>query len=211
VARNSEKTKAAILDAVGSILAREGFGGIGINAVAREAGVDKVLIYRYFGGLPQLLDAFAQKGDYWPSIGQILGKKITEMGDAGLGEVSSGILKGYLRELRKRVTTQEIMRWELVQKNELTDKLAAVREAQGMEILGLLPIDAKTAQDIDLPAIAALLHAGLVYLLLRSKTADVYMGVDLKSKAGWSRIERVLEDLIRSHMKHIEQHRDDAL
>jgi AcrR family transcriptional regulator len=209
LARNSEKTKAAIINAVGSILAREGFGGIGINAVAREAGVDKVLIYRYFGGLPQLLDAFARKGDYWPTIGQILGKKLTEIGRTDLSEMSSIILKGYLRELRKRVTTQEIMRWELVQRNELTDKLAAVREAQGMEILGLLPAGPETSRKIDLPAIAALLHAGLMYLVLRSKTADVYMGVDLKSDKGWSRIEGAVEAIVKAYFRNDRQGETD--
>lgn len=196
MSRNSDKTKAVILDAVGSLLAREGFGGIGINAVAREAGVDKVLIYRYFGGLPQLLDAFAQKGGYWPSIGEILGKDLREIGRADLGELSSIILKGYVRELRRRVTTQEIMRWELVNRNELTDRLAGMRESQGMEILGLLPTDPETARRVDLPATAALLHAGLMYLLLRSKTADRYMGVDLKSDKGWRRIEKSLDAII---------------
>ena len=47
-------TRRRLISAVGSLLAREGFKGIGVNAVAREAGVDKKLIYRYFDGLPGL-------------------------------------------------------------------------------------------------------------------------------------------------------------
>ena len=50
-ARDREATKARILGAVGVVLARDGFGAVGVNAIAKEAGVDKVLIYRYFGGL----------------------------------------------------------------------------------------------------------------------------------------------------------------
>jgi hypothetical protein len=41
--------------------------------VAREAGVDKVLIYRYFGGVDELLGAFGQSGDFWPSVAQVIG------------------------------------------------------------------------------------------------------------------------------------------
>jgi len=196
--RDRQITRKKILDAVGTLLARKGFQGIGINAVAREAGVDKVLIYRYFGGLPQLLRAFAQHGEFWPTIGQILGRKLPEIGRMSTAEVSILILQGYLRELKKRVTTQEILRWELVQRNELTEELAAAREVQGMEILDLLPQDPEQLENRDLGAAAALLHAGLMYLVLRSKTADVYMGVDLRSEEGWARVENVIETLVES-------------
>ena len=56
--KNKEATKHRLITAVGTLLAREGFGALGINAVADEAGVDKVLIYRYFGGMDELLSAF---------------------------------------------------------------------------------------------------------------------------------------------------------
>jgi AcrR family transcriptional regulator len=193
--RDSDATRKRILAAVGDLLARQGFQEIGINAVARKAGLDKVLIYRYFGGMPQLLRAFAQQGEFWPTIGQLLGRKLTEIGDMDVADLSVALLKGYLRELRKRVTTQEVLRWEVVQRNELTDELAAVREAQGLEILDLLPAADGAAGDRDLAAVGALLHAGVMYLVLRSKTADAYMGVDLQTEEGWSRIERAIESL----------------
>ena len=193
--RDSDVTRKRILAAVGDLLAREGFQGIGINAVARKAGVDKVLIYRYFGGLPQLLRAFARQGELWPTIGQILGRKLTEIGEMEVRDLSVALMKGLLRELRKRVTTQEVLRWELVQRNELTDELAAVREAQGTEVLDLLPAAAGSTGDRDLGAMGALLHAGVMYLVLRSRTAGGFMGVDLQSDEGWSRIEGAIESL----------------
>ena len=64
--RDRESTRARLIAAVGTLLAREGFTGLGVNAVAREAGVDKVLIYRYFGGLPELIVAFGREGNFWP-------------------------------------------------------------------------------------------------------------------------------------------------
>jgi len=65
MARNRKATEQKILKAVGSLLARGGFRTFGINAVARQARVDKVLIYRYFGGMPDLLRAYAEAGTYW--------------------------------------------------------------------------------------------------------------------------------------------------
>ena len=56
--RDRAVTEERMLAAVGEVLARDGFHAVGINAIAREAGVDKVLIYRYFGGLGELLQAW---------------------------------------------------------------------------------------------------------------------------------------------------------
>jgi len=64
MARDRQATEKKILRAVGRILAEKGFQNFGINAVARQARVDKVLIYRYFGGMPELLRAYAEAGSY---------------------------------------------------------------------------------------------------------------------------------------------------
>ena len=71
MARDSAKTKERLLEAVDDVLARDGFGGLGVNTLAREAGVDKVLIYRYFGGLNGLLKAYAEAGDLWWTVEEI--------------------------------------------------------------------------------------------------------------------------------------------
>jgi len=70
--RNRDLTAAKIIEAVGLVLARDGFDKIGINAIAREAGVDKVLIYRYFEGLPKLLSAWAASGAFWPTVQELI-------------------------------------------------------------------------------------------------------------------------------------------
>lgn len=186
--RDSTATKERILQAVGTLLAERGFSGIGVNAIARAAGVDKVLLYRYFGSLPELLRAYGKQGSFWPTIREQLGD-MKEIATSPLARLALKVLVGHLRSLRQRPQTQEIMRWELQERNELTDELARTREQQGMEILELLPSATSAERKLDLPAIAALLHAGITYLVLRSKTADVYLGVDLQSEAGWKRIE----------------------
>lgn len=193
---DSEGTKRKILAAVGAVLAEAGFSAVGINAVAREAGVDKVLIYRYFGGLPELLRAYSSEGDFWPTIRELLGGDLLDIARTSLPSLAVAFLRGHLRALRSRPRTQEIMRWELQEANELTAELARAREQQGHEIMRLLPIPPRKAEAVDLAAMAAVLHAGLTYLVLRSKSADVYLGVDLRSDAGWKRIELALDRII---------------
>ncbi len=193
--RDSDETRKGILAALGRLLAEKGFNQVGINSVAREAGVDKVLIYRYFGGMAQLLRDFAVQGGFWPTISQLAGGQL--QGFRTLAEAGTAMLNGHLRELRARPLTQEIMRWELHERNELTDELARHREQQGIEIMALLPNDEKAAH-VDVAAAAAIIHAGITYLVLRQKTADVYLGVDLTSDEGWLRISKSVAHLMRA-------------
>jgi AcrR family transcriptional regulator len=63
--KNKEVTKRKLLDAVGSIIKTKGFGGLGVNKVAKAAGVSKILIYRYFGTYNQLIITYVREKDFW--------------------------------------------------------------------------------------------------------------------------------------------------
>ncbi len=195
--RNSEATQERILKSVGRLLARRGFLGFGVNAVAREAHVDKVLIYRYFGGLPQLLESFAGRGDFWPTAEEFAGAPPDVTSRWTAADWSIAALTGLLRGLRLRPTTQEVLRWELAVSNDLTEKLAEIRERRGIEMLRRVPLDPKLRHPADVPAVAALLSAGIIYLILRSKTAPAWLGVSLETEEGWARIERAIETIVR--------------
>jgi hypothetical protein len=88
-----------------------------------------VLIYRYFGGLPELLAAFARRSEFWPDEEELL-REVPPR--AGMPAIAAGTLKALLRGLRSRPMTQEVLRWELSASNDLTGKLAAVREEQSL-------------------------------------------------------------------------------
>ena len=190
--KDREQTRTRILEAVGRLLAQSGFRELGVNSIAREAGVDKVLIYRYFGGLTELLKAFADDGDFWPGLPEMAHEAGQHPADLTEAERAKFLLLAFGRALRKRPLTQEIMRWELLERNELTDALARHREKQAASLFEALdPTD-----ELDLQAIGSLLAAGQTYLILRSKTVDVYNGLQLNSEEDWARIERAASFLV---------------
>jgi AcrR family transcriptional regulator len=199
--RDSEATQARILGAVGRLLARRGFLGLGVNAVAREARVDKVLIYRYFGGLAKLLEAFADRADFWPTVQEIVGASEDATSRWTAADWGVAALTGLLRGLRARPTTQEVLRWELAASNDLTERLAEVRERRGLDLLRRVPLDPGAPAPEDASAVAALLSAGIIYLVLRSKTAPVWLGVPLDTEEGWGRIERAVESMVRGVLR----------
>lgn len=200
MARDKEETKARILAAVGKLLAESGFRQLGINAIAREAQVDKVLIYRYFGDLPALLQAFGKEGNYWISADELIGDAVSAEEDS-LADWLDKLLYKLLQDLQGRPITQEILRWELLEGNELTQELAKVREQTAMTCLDFLERTYSFPPDRDIPAISAILIAGIVYLVLRSQAHRSFLGIDLTSPDGWSRIEHTVAAMIQATVR----------
>lgn len=188
--RDAEATRSRILEAVGRLLVREGFGALGVNAVAREAAADKVLIYRYFGGMEGLVEAWARDTDFWPTVEEVLGVA-PERDPAAL---AAGLLKRHLQALRKRPHTLAILAWETALDHPLNAILARVREERAAELLEALPAGFHDAK-ADLEAISAILGAGMQYLLLRSRSVAVFSGVPIASEEGWQRLEAALDTL----------------
>lgn len=193
--RDKEETKARILAAVGKLLAVSGFRQLGINAIAREAQVDKVLIYRYFGSLPELLRTFGKEGNYWISTEELIDRGIAA--DSWDNEMVRMLLQ-LSQDLQERPITQEILRWELLEGNELTEELAQIREQTAIACLDYLTQNYPSSQNRDLPAISAVLIAGIVYLTLRSRVHPSFLGIDLTSSTGWARIEAAIKSLVQA-------------
>jgi AcrR family transcriptional regulator len=192
--RNRHDTEQELVDAVGRLLVRDGVAAFGVNAVAREAGVDKVLIYRYFDGLDGLLRAFAQSASFWPNIDEVLGQ-----GDSDLRSMSpadrwaTGLVR-YARALRCRPITREVLAWEQVEKNELTEVLRVRREEWFAELLQLLPDDT-VVTDIDPIATALVIATSVHYLVARSRLHGDFNGLDIDTDAGWAVVEDIVHTL----------------
>jgi AcrR family transcriptional regulator len=191
--RDKQITSKRLTSAVGSLLAKKGFKGIGVNAVAREAGVDKVLIYRYFGGLEGLIAAFGKEGDFWPSALELAGGDLQKFSQMPLDERLSVFASNFIDSLRKRPLTQAIMAWEIIEPNGLTEELERIREQSIMEFFQMFFI--KDQIQIDLQAIIMLIGAAISYLVIRSKNIDLFGGLDLGSDQGWKRIEKAIETI----------------
>ncbi len=200
--RNKEETKKKIFDATGKLIAKNGFHALGINAVAREAGVDKVLIYRYFGKLPDLLKAFMDEGNFWPDPEDF----ITDCDKTNLRETSFTIFSGYASFLRKNSISREIFRWEIIERNELTEMIAAVRESHGVRLTESIKktLELSSEKAIAVDSVSAIIISGLYYLVLRSKTVDMFSGVDISSDSGWNEINTGLKFMIDAFFDKLE-------
>ena len=179
-----QATRQAILQAVGTLLAREGFAALGVNAIAREAGVDKVLIYRYFGGLPQLLDAYGRDGGFWPSVDEVLDGVDGAGSDA---ERLSRFLGNFIVALRARPLTAEILAMEIGTPNALSHTLDQVRQAWGEQVAKRLARPGQ-ADMRQLDTVVSIVLAGIQYLVIRARNTARFSGIAIDGDAGWQQI-----------------------
>lgn len=194
MAKNKEVTKQKILEAVETIILKDGFDSLGINAVAKSAGVDKVLIYRYFDSFDELLITFIKSKDFFSNIkiDEGIVKNIKSKED--LKQLITKILKEQISYIRKNKVLQEILLWELNNKNKVTDFIAKERETNGLNNINFLFKELNN--DEFLLGSASLIIGGIYYLILRAKTVDVFNTIDITSEKGWDLIERTIEKLI---------------
>jgi len=200
--RNKEQSKQNFIDAVGRIILRDGFKGIGINAIAKEAKLDKVLIYRYFEGLDGLLREFAKQKDFYINLTGFIQDEIENAQKHELKNLVSKVLISQLRGLIDNKELQELMLWEMVEKNELTDAIAKEREEKGYELSNKLK-EKMDLKDHDSDAVIALLVSGIYYLVLRSRTVDVFNGIKLNSEKGWQQIETAIQMIVNTYFDSI--------
>jgi AcrR family transcriptional regulator len=79
-----------LLDATKAIVARDGFHGVSIEAVAREAGVSRPIVYGHFHDLPGLLEALVER-EGARALGQ-LASVLPK--DLGAGDPRASLLAG---------------------------------------------------------------------------------------------------------------------
>ena len=193
-ARDRGATEARIVAAVGEVLARDGFGGTGVNAIAKQAGVDKVLIYRYFGGLPELLKHWGTSGRFWPGVDELIGKRPAAFLALPVAERYARFMEHFIDGLRARPLTLEILAAEVAQRTELTVILESEREAWGEQAAKLLG-GKEFADRPELRGLTILLISGVQYLLVRSRKIRVFGGIDIQSDAGWAELKAAVRKM----------------
>ena len=199
VQRDAEATKQNILNAVGRVLERDGFSGLGINAIAKEAGVGKPLIYRYFGGLQELLDEFGRDADFWMRLDDILTEADRETGGKppqSFAEVTRIAMICYTRVLRHSPVMQEILASELTAAPDLIKPLSEARRMRAVQALEDFMQGVDLPDGVDVDAIFAILLAAFQYLTVRGRVDDSFWGVPLGTDEEWTRFEEAMRFII---------------
>ena len=191
--RSRLRTEQRILDAVGTILLEQGYPAVGINAIARQAGCDKVLIYRYFGGFDELLLAFAETTTLWWEVDEIISESAADCAAIPLHEYLQTLLDRYVKALEARPLALEIMAWEMSAQNNLTDALARVRGERGMELVKRIRAFYHQP-NIDIGGILGVFGAAINYLVIRTRRQSRQYKTE-----EWWRLQQTIARLLQAY------------
>lgn len=182
---NNEKdrdfTTKRLLDAVGEIIIKDGFDKVGVNAIASKAGVSKVLIYRYFGSVDNMIVEYLSQDDFWVNFSVDFPK------NENLKEFIKKMFRDQIYQLRNSKLAQELYRWELTSHNNVIEKLRLKREAKGVTLITIVSQLSNHPHE-EVASIATLLSAAISYLILLSNNCPTYNGIDLQNDKGWEQI-----------------------
>jgi AcrR family transcriptional regulator len=192
-ARNRLQTEQRILDAVSTILLQQGYPAVGINEIARRAGCDKVLIYRYFGGLDELLLAFAETTPLWWEVDEIITEQAQECASIALPDYLEILLNRYVQVLESRPLALEIMAWEMSEQNSLTRALARARSERGMQLVKRIR-QYYDQPNIDIGGILGVFGAAINYLVIRTRKQSRQYKTE-----EWWRLQQTIRSLLHAH------------
>lgn len=195
--KNRKLTERKLIDAVGEIIRSKGYTGLGVNAIAKSAGVSKKLIYRYFGTVDSLIETYLIERDYWVTFS----KKVSDAAVASnkkqtMIEFSSSIFENQFDFFFNEDEMQRIILWEISEKSNILNELSRKREAMGEELLKLTDPYFKDS-DINFRAVSAIIICGIYYSVLHTKkNASTLCGLDLNTEAGRKEITRAVRKIV---------------
>ncbi len=192
--RNKERSKQQFLDAVGNILKTKGYRYLKVNEIAATAGLDKKLIYNYFGGVDQLLDEYIKTQDFWSNVKNKNSEM--EITDGGK-EFTKQMLIEQFDFVAANKDLQKILIWRLTEERTSLRKLTEGQEKNGELLFKSITDPYFQDKSEDFRAVAAILVSGMYYLNLYSEVnGSVFCGLDVKTNEGRSKIKNALKMLV---------------
>lgn len=196
--KNRQLTEKKIIDAVERIIENQGFEKLGINAVASEAGISKMLIYRYFGGLDELLAHYLMQKDYWANT------DTTILEQANVGESIKNMFRKQIKQMRNDIMLKRLCRWELTADNDNIRTLQDRRERNGRDLIQMVA-RLTGCSNAEVASLATILSASISYLVLMEEQTSTYNGIDLQSEEGWKQIMDGIGLMIDLWLKSIDK------
>ncbi|PWN71909.1 TetR/AcrR family transcriptional regulator [Chryseobacterium phosphatilyticum] len=207
--RNKERSKKKFLDAVGKILKTKGYTGLKINDIAATAGVDKKMIYTYFGGMDGLMDEYIRSQDFWSKMTAEEVEKIKPIIDDYGKTFAKEMFLSQFEYVYKNKEAQKLLLWRLSEPRKELKKLTDLQEANGEYIFKLFADSHFKENDSVFRSIMAIMVSGLYYLnMFSSINGSLFCGIDVNSPEGRDQIKEAMSFLIDHSYDKLEDKND---
>ncbi len=186
-----EATEALLVEAFNRIVARHGLRSVGVNEVVKEAGVGKALLYRYFGGLPGLVEAWGRTHRVWPAPADLV--PLSGSVDGSGAAMLKKIVVRNAQVHRDDPVRVEMLADELMTPTAISGALGAIRQQVGREHAAVF---ARSREFREHHLFMVVMMAAASYLAMRAVKSPRYMGEDLADEATWARLMAEIEAVI---------------
>jgi AcrR family transcriptional regulator len=197
--RDRKATEEAIVSAFEAVLLRDGVAGLGVNAVAHEAGVNKVLIYRYFGDLAGLARHWASNSSFWPSELELIGNDPEAFARLTVTERVRSVLCNYIDAIRARPSTIEMLAGELMSPNDVTRALSDGMVGPGKGVGDYIKLE--TAGRDQVWRLIYLVNTVTAYMAIRERSNPLYLGFDLTDDDAWTFLRDTVAEVTDKYLK----------
>ena len=192
--RNKNKSKQDLINAVGELLTTKGYSSLKVNNIAATAGLDKKLIYKYFGGTEELLDEYILNQDFWANV---TSEKIPQVINDGGKELTKLMLTSQFDFLEKNEELQKILLWSLSEERKSLKNLIETQEKNGEMIFTTITDKFFGEKSREFRAISAIMVSGIYYLnMYAKKNGSVFCGIDLNEEEGKQEIKNAITKMV---------------
>jgi AcrR family transcriptional regulator len=191
-----DTTKQKLIQAVGKIIKEDGFKGLTVSKIARTANVDRKMIYRYFGGLNYLIEAYVVENDYWMAFSQKVKELIGQQPLTDIEGLITEILQNQFEFFFSEKEMQSLILWEISGDNPLMRSIHNARESMGQRFLELTDPDF-SGTSVNFRAVSALLVGGIYYIILHTRyNGGRFSDMDIHSEEGRKEIIRTIKQIV---------------
>ncbi len=194
IKRNRVATTQRIITALEEVLAEQGIEGVGINLIAEKAAVSKVLIYRYFGGLPGLIEYYVRMGRLVPHYSPDWLEQIQPVHAEDLAPVWSSQTLQLFRRLRSSQSSRELLKATVQETSPLSETVSRTLDEELTQLVNQLSF----VKGGDHQAMSAILLGALSYLTIQAQNGRTMIGLDLRSETDWLRIEESIRGIYKA-------------
>lgn len=193
-ARRPRRSKADIEDAIHkaavSQIKKKGFSLALVTDIVKRAKIEPVVFYNRYKNLDEFYDTFVKDYDYW--LSDLVRDSIENIDSE---EAYSNVIEKILNNLLSDDIMTELLRWEVAEGNNITERTARLRTMHAVDIFR--NFEEKHADiGIDVTAVSALLVAGIYYMLLHKDRSSM-IGIDINQAAGKRRIVNAIREISR--------------
>ena len=188
VRRTKKAIESLLTDSAVKLIEKYGFKDLTVSKLVQTAGVEAPVFYNRYQDLNDFLDKFVRKYDYWLSDSVNL-----TFSSSDPQKNIEELLVSMVDAVNKNKIMQQLLAWELTDRNYITERTAENRERNSRQMTEYFKKAYENA-DFNFTAMANLVISGIYFIILHKNHNDCkIIGIDFNKKEGI----KILKDTIR--------------